>query len=55
MHAKCEQLLDRPAGGVGQPRLAWRLLPKSLSREAYLTVFRDPDGNFVEFVGPKKK
>ena len=30
-------------------------LPKSLSREAYLTVFRDPDGNLVEFVGPKRK
>jgi lactoylglutathione lyase len=30
-------------------------LPKSLAAEAYLTVFRDPDGNFVEFVGPKKK
>lgn len=29
-------------------------LPKSLSAEAYLTVFRDPDGNFLEFVGPKK-
>jgi len=37
---------------VGKCPLA---LPKSLSAEAYLTVFRDPDGNFVEFVGPKKK
>jgi lactoylglutathione lyase len=30
-------------------------LPKSLAPDVYLTVFRDPDGNFVEFVGPKKK
>lgn len=30
-------------------------LPQSLSSDRYLTVFRDPDGNFVEFVGPKKK
>lgn len=30
-------------------------LPKSLSADAYLTVFRDPDGNILEFVGPKKK
>lgn len=30
-------------------------LPKPLSSETYLTVFRDPDGNIVEFVGPKKK
>ncbi len=37
---------------VGKCPLA---LPKSLSAEAYLTVFRDPDGNFVEFVGPPKK
>ena len=30
-------------------------LPKAISSEVYLTVFRDPDGNIVEFVGPKKK
>jgi len=30
-------------------------LPKTLSSESYLTVFCDPDGNFVELVGPKKK
>ena len=30
-------------------------LPQSLSAEAFITVFRDPDGNFVEFVGPRKK
>ncbi len=29
-------------------------LPKSLREGYYLTVFKDPDGNFVEFVGPKK-
>jgi catechol 2,3-dioxygenase-like lactoylglutathione lyase family enzyme len=29
-------------------------LPKTSSAEIYLTVFRDPDGNFVELVGPKK-
>jgi type 1 glutamine amidotransferase/catechol 2,3-dioxygenase-like lactoylglutathione lyase family enzyme len=27
-------------------------LPGTLSSRTYLTVFRDPDGNFVEFVGP---
>jgi catechol 2,3-dioxygenase-like lactoylglutathione lyase family enzyme len=30
-------------------------LPKTTSSESYLTVFRDPDGNFVELVGPKQK
>lgn len=30
-------------------------LPKSLAPGAYLTVFRDPDGNRVEFVGPKQQ
>lgn len=30
-------------------------LPKTSSSESYLAVFRDPDGNFVELVGPKKK
>lgn len=30
-------------------------LPKTISANGYLTVFRDPDGNFLEFVGPKKK
>jgi catechol 2,3-dioxygenase-like lactoylglutathione lyase family enzyme len=30
-------------------------LPKSLAPDRYLTVFRDPDGNLVEFVGPKQK
>jgi hypothetical protein len=30
-------------------------LPQTLNSESYVTVFRDPDGNFVEFVGPKKK
>jgi catechol 2,3-dioxygenase-like lactoylglutathione lyase family enzyme len=29
-------------------------LPKSSSK-SYLAVFRDPDGNFVELVGPKQK
>jgi lactoylglutathione lyase len=29
-------------------------LPKPLPEGVYLTVFRDPDGNLVEFVGPKK-
>jgi catechol 2,3-dioxygenase-like lactoylglutathione lyase family enzyme len=30
-------------------------LPKSPSGESYLTVCHDPDGNFIEFVGPKRK
>jgi catechol 2,3-dioxygenase-like lactoylglutathione lyase family enzyme len=30
-------------------------LPKTSSVESYLAVFRDPDGNFVELVGPKTK
>ena len=29
-------------------------LPKGFPEGVYLAVFRDPDGNFVEFVGPKK-
>ena len=29
-------------------------LPKSLAPGMFLTVVRDPDGNFVELVGPKK-
>ena len=30
-------------------------LSKSPSSQMYLTVFRDPDGNLIEFVGPKRK
>jgi hypothetical protein len=30
-------------------------LQKSPSSQTYLTVFRDPDGNLIELVGPKKK
>ena len=30
-------------------------LPDSLAKGMYLTVVRDPDGNFVELIGPKKK
>jgi predicted enzyme related to lactoylglutathione lyase len=29
-------------------------LPKGLPQGVYLTIVRDPDGNFVELVGPKK-
>lgn len=29
-------------------------LPESLAKGVYLTVVRDPDGNLVELVGPKK-
>jgi catechol 2,3-dioxygenase-like lactoylglutathione lyase family enzyme len=29
-------------------------LPKGLPEGVFLTVFRDPDGNLIEFVGPKK-
>ncbi len=29
-------------------------LPESLGKGIFLTVFRDPDGNFLEFVGPNK-
>lgn len=29
-------------------------LPEGLPRDLYLTVVRDPDGNLVELVGPKK-
>lgn len=29
-------------------------LPKPLPEGVFLTVFRDPDGNLIEFVGPKK-
>lgn len=29
-------------------------LPKPLPQGVYLTIVRDPDGNFVELVGPKK-
>lgn len=29
-------------------------LPAPLPQDLYLTVIRDPDGNFVELVGPKK-
>ncbi len=29
-------------------------LPEGLPRDLYLTIVRDPDGNLVEFVGPKK-
>ncbi len=28
-------------------------LPASLGKGVYLTIVRDPDGNFVELVGPK--
>lgn len=30
-------------------------LPKGLPQGVYLTVVRDPDGNFVELVGPQQK
>jgi len=30
-------------------------LPSTTAGENFITVFRDPDGNFLEFVGPKKK
>lgn len=29
-------------------------LPSAVSSNGWLTVFRDPDGNVLEFVGPKK-
>ncbi|MCA9246715.1 MAG: VOC family protein [Planctomycetales bacterium] len=29
-------------------------LPKGLPQGVYLTLVRDPDGNFIELVGPKK-
>lgn len=29
-------------------------LPKGLPEGVFLTVFKDPDGNLIEFVGPKK-
>jgi catechol 2,3-dioxygenase-like lactoylglutathione lyase family enzyme len=29
-------------------------LPKNLAPGVFLTVVRDPDGNLVELVGPKK-
>ncbi len=29
-------------------------LPKGLPQDIYLTIVRDPDGNLVELVGPKK-
>ena len=29
-------------------------LPKSLAEGVYLTCVRDPDGNLIELVGPKK-
>ncbi len=30
------------------------LIPESIAKGVYLAVVRDPDGNFVELVGPKK-
>ena len=29
-------------------------LPKGLPQGVYLTIVRDPDGNLIELVGPKK-
>ncbi len=29
-------------------------IPASIAKEMWLTIVRDPDGNFVELVGPKK-
>jgi catechol 2,3-dioxygenase-like lactoylglutathione lyase family enzyme len=29
-------------------------IPKEIAPDIYLTIVRDPDGNFVELVGPKK-
>jgi catechol 2,3-dioxygenase-like lactoylglutathione lyase family enzyme len=30
------------------------LIPESIAKDMYLTIVRDPDGNMVELVGPKK-
>jgi predicted lactoylglutathione lyase len=29
-------------------------IPKDIAEGMYLTILKDPDGNFVELVGPKK-
>jgi len=29
-------------------------IPKEIAEGLYLTIYKDPDGNFVELVGPKK-
>ena len=29
-------------------------IPKDIAEGLYLTIYKDPDGNFVELVGPKK-
>ena len=30
------------------------LIPEGIAKDVYLTIVRDPDGNMVELVGPKK-
>ena len=43
----------RKAGAVPLAKGPYRL-PDEFGKGVHLTVFRDPDGNFVELVGPKK-
>jgi catechol 2,3-dioxygenase-like lactoylglutathione lyase family enzyme len=49
MKAAVERLKKAGVQPVGKCPLA---LPDSLGKGIFLTVFRDPDGNFLEFVGP---
>ncbi len=40
--------------GVSTVAKSPQTLPKGLPQDVYLTLVRDPDGNIVELVGPKK-
>jgi lactoylglutathione lyase len=51
MNAAMDRLKKANVTALGK---APHALPKPLPEGVFLTVFRDPDGNLVEFVGPKK-
>ncbi len=51
MNAAMDRLKKANATILGK---APHLLPKGFPAGVYLTVFKDPDGNLIEFVGPKK-
>lgn len=48
-----DKAMDRLKKAGVKPVTAPHNLPEGLPQEIYLTVVRDPDGNFVELVGPK--
>jgi lactoylglutathione lyase len=51
MNAALERLKKAGVAPLGKAPVA---LPKGLPEGVFLTVVRDPDGNLVELVGPKK-